>query len=157
MFDNYVPAQEQIVSTIKIHINPYFKPHSLNQIHESSSSEINQQSEHNSSSSPSRSSSIDRQVTKSSNKKRRKRQNRKVRREKFIQQKELIFKNRSSLFSKSKQLRSSPDRWEHKEEKLARLYKQYSTEETFKHWKPLLLKDCFELYEYAFKKHYETA
>jgi len=150
-----IPSQEPMVSTIKIHINPFFRLHSSNQTNQLSS-EIEQK--HNSllsSRNRSRSPPINRQVKISSNKKRQERQYRKAQRKKFIQEKELIFKNRSSfLFTKSKHYPSSPDRWEHKEEKLQRLYKQYSNEDTFKQWKPLLLKDCFELYQHAFDKYY---
>jgi hypothetical protein len=105
----------------------------------------------------SRSLSSDRQVIISSNKKSPEHLFRKSQREKFIQQKELIFKRQSSLlFSKSKHRRSSSDRWEHKEEKLKRLYKEYSDEDSYKHWNPLLLEECFELCQYALDKYHET-
>jgi len=176
-----IPLQEQTVSTIKIHVNPFFRLHSSNRTNESSSeikqeqqnnpsTEIEQQQnnpspeikqqqkQHNSSLSSrsrSRSPPINRKVNKSSNKKRQERRNRAARREKFRKEKELIFKKQSS--TKSKQHPSSPYRWEHKEEKLERLYKEYSSEDAFKEWKPLVLKDCFELYEYAFEKYYQTS
>jgi hypothetical protein len=65
-----------------------------------------------------------------------------------------MFKRKSLLLSKPKHHRSTPDRWEHKDEQLHRLYEEYSTEDTYKQWKPLLLKQCFELYRYAFDKHH---
>jgi multidrug efflux pump subunit AcrB len=154
-----IPLQDQTVSTIKIHINPFFRPHSSNQTNESLS-EIKQQQQHNSSVSSrnrsrSRSPPTDRQLIISSNKKKENRQNRKAQRKKFRQEKELMCKKQ--LSTKSKHSRSSPDRWEHKDEKLKRLYKKYSNEDPFTQWKPLLLKDCFELYEYAFEKYYGTS
>ncbi len=105
----------------------------------------------------SRSLSSDGQVIITPNKKRPEHLFRKLQREKFIQEKELIFKRQSSLlFSKSKHRRSSSDRWEHKEEKLKRLYKEYSDEDSYKHWNPLLLEECFELCQYALDKYHET-
>jgi len=52
---------------------------------------------------------------------------------------------------------SSPERWEHNEEKMTRLFEQYTREENNinvqEEWHPLTLKDCRQLYEYAFERY----
>jgi hypothetical protein len=150
-------SQEPMVSTIKIHINPFFQSNQMNKL----SSEVKQREPNLSSSSSrsrTRSSSTDRQVIISSTKTRQEHRNRKAQREKFIREKELIFKRQSSSISKSKHDHHlSSDRKESKEDKLKRLYNQYSDEDMFKNWKPLLLNDCFDLYQYAFEKYYRTS
>lgn len=92
-------------------------------------------------------------------KKQRNRQKRKALQTKFRQEKELLNKNQALLISSSKfkHCRSSFDRWEHKEEKLNRLFKEYSNEDTVTQWKPLSLKDYSELYEHAYNKYHETS
>jgi hypothetical protein len=151
-------SRESMVRTIKIHINSLFPSNQMNE----SSSEMNRR-EHNSSSSSSsrnrsRSPSTDRRVIISSTKTRQEHHDRKVQREKYIREKELIFKRQSSSICKSKDHHhSSSNRSESKEGKLKRLYNQYSDEDMFKHWKPLLLNDCFELYRYAFEKYHRTS
>lgn len=165
----FIYPQEQISSTIKIHINPFFRPRLSNSTSESSSgiekdgsSFIKEQ--HNSSfSSRSRSRSRsrspvpDRQLPLSLERKRQGRQFRKAQRQKFLEAKQLMFKRQSSLISKPKHRDSTPERWEHKDEELHRLYKEYSSEDTSKQWKPLLLGKCFELYRYAFDKYHKTS
>ncbi|CAF0977423.1 unnamed protein product [Adineta steineri] len=129
-------SQEPTVNTIKIHINPFFKPRSL--YHTSESSIEIEQPQHNlsvSSQSQSRSLSSDRQVITSSNKESERYQRRKL---------------------KSKHRRTSIDRSEKKKDKLKRLYKEYSDENLYEHWKPLRTQQCSELYQYALDKYHET-
>jgi hypothetical protein len=135
---------EQIIPTNKIYFNPFFKPRSLNPINELSPLKNR-----------SRSPSSDRKVIISSGNKLKRRQIRKEQREKLIQEKELLSKKQSALILKHKRRRSSPDRWEHKVDKLKLLYTEYSSEDIYKQWKPLILKECFELYQYAFDKSNE--
>ncbi|CAF1446681.1 unnamed protein product [Adineta steineri] len=123
-------------NTIKIHINPFFKPRSSH--HTSETSTKIEQPQHNlsvSSQSQSRSSSSDRQFITSSNKES------KV----VIQRKQLTSKHR----------RASIDRSEKKKDKLKRLYKEYSDENLYEHWKPLRTQQCSELYQYALDKYHQ--
>ncbi|CAF0735827.1 unnamed protein product [Rotaria sordida] len=155
--------QEPMANTTKILINPFFGSHSTNQTSESLSEVENKCptliEQQEKSSIPSRhrnrSPPSNRQVITSSKKKSQERQKRKAQRTKFIQEKELIFKRQSSLLSsKHKHSRSSSDRSENKKEKLKRLYKEYSNEDIDKQCKPLLLKEYYDLYQYAFDKYY---
>ncbi|CAF4197647.1 unnamed protein product [Adineta steineri] len=97
-----------------------------------------EQSQHNlsvSSRSQSSSLSSDRQVITSSNKKS------KV----VIQRKQLKLKHR----------RASIDRSDKKKDKLKRLYKEYSDENLYEHWKLLRTQQCSELYQYALDKYHQ--
>ncbi|CAF4292033.1 unnamed protein product [Adineta steineri] len=121
-------------NTIKIHINPFFKPRSS--YHTSESSTEIEQPQHKLSvysRSQSSSSSSDRQVITSTNKESERCQRRKL---------------------KSKHRRTSIDRSEKKKDKLKRLYKEYSDENLYEHWKPLRTQQCSELYQYALDKYH---
>ncbi|CAF1231095.1 unnamed protein product [Adineta steineri] len=133
---DFLYSQEPTVNTIKIHINPFFKPRSSH--HTSESSTDLQQPQHNlsvPSRSQSRSLSFDRQVITSTNKES------KV----VIQRKQL----------KSKHRRTAIDRSEKKKDKLKRLYKEYSDENVYEHWKPLRTQQCSELCQYALDKYHQ--
>ncbi|CAF1477367.1 unnamed protein product [Adineta steineri] len=123
------------VNTIKIYINPFFKPRSSH--HTSELTTEIKQPQHNlsvSSQSQSRSLSSDRQVITSSNKESERYQRRKL---------------------KSKHRRASINRSEKKKDKLKRLYKEYSDENLYEHWKPLRTQQCSELYQYALDKYHQ--
>ncbi|CAF4195216.1 unnamed protein product [Adineta steineri] len=130
-------SQEPTVNTIKIHINPFFKPRSSH--HTSESSTEIEQPQHNLSvysRSHSRSLSSDRQVIISSTNKEAK---------VVIQKKQL----------KSKHRRTSIDRSEKKKDKLKQSYKEYSDKNLYEHWKPLRTQQCSELYQYALDKYHQ--
>ena len=89
------------------------------------------------------------------NKKQRRRRKLEVRREHFIREKELMFKRKSTSRLKPTLYRSFSNRIESNEDKLQRLYKQYSNEETLDNdWKPMSLNDCADLYQYALEKYH---
>ena len=163
----FIYPQGQINNTIKIHVNPFFRPRLSNPTSESSSgiekdgsSSIEEQHSSSFSSrsrSRSRSPVPNRQLPLSVESKREVRQFRKAQRQKFLEAKQLMFERQSSLISKPKHRHSTPKRWERKDEELHRLYKEYSSEDTSKQWNPLVIKQCFELYRYAFDKYHKTS
>jgi len=76
----------------------------------------------------------------------------------FMYEKNLMYKKRSSvLSSKHKRPSRSTDRWEHKEEKLQRLFDEYSNENIHNEWNPLTQRDYQELYQYAMDKYKEKS
>ncbi|CAF3647331.1 unnamed protein product [Adineta steineri] len=124
------------VNTTNILINPFFKPRSSQHTSESST-EIEQPQHNLSVYSQSQSSSLssDRHVITSSNKE-----------AKLVIQKKPL---------KSKHRRASIDRSDKKKDKLKRLYKEYSDENLYEHWKPLRTQQCSELYQYALDKYHQ--
>jgi len=161
---------EQTINIDIFNDNPFFKPQLSAQNSDSSSGvEIiidDESTEEHSSNyrhqSPTSSESRSRrviirsndQVVTNSNRQRRRPPRRRSQRKQFMNEKKLMYKKRSSvLFSKHKRPRRSTDRWEHKEEKLKRLFDEYSNVIIDKEWNPLTRRDCQELYQYAFDKY----
>ncbi|CAF1179864.1 unnamed protein product [Adineta steineri] len=133
---DFLYSQEPTVNTTNILINPFFKPRSSQHTSESST-EIEQPQHNLSVYSQSQSSSLssDRHVITSSNKE-----------AKLVIQKKPL---------KSKHRRASIDRSDKKKDKLKRLYKEYSDENLYEHWKPLRTQQCSELYQYALDKYHQ--
>ncbi|CAF4330245.1 unnamed protein product [Rotaria magnacalcarata] len=147
--------------TVKILINPFFRPKSTNRTSESSS-EIEQHKQNTTKSARDRTRSppsSDRKVIVCSNKIQHGREKRKGKKEQFMEEKKLLFEKQSSSpsSSKRKHYRSTSDRCEHKNDKLKRLYKQYSDEDQYTKWKPLLLEECSALYKYANDKYHRKS
>ncbi len=58
--------------------------------------------------------------------------------------------------SRDKSSRSSLERWKHREDRLKRLFDQYSSEGIHREWKPLTFLESRELYQYAFDRYQQT-
>jgi hypothetical protein len=97
-------------------------------------------------------------ITSNKQRRTRTRPSQKTQRQKLIYEKELISKKQSSLvFPRHKHERSLSDKWEHKDDKLKRLFDEYSNENIHKDWKPLTSRECQELYQYASDKYHEKS
>jgi hypothetical protein len=175
---SFIYPHEQMVNVNRINVNESFRPRSLTRVSESSSGidSVDRESTethssnseplviryHSPSSSSSASSSCSRRVVINStdqtvtisNKPRRRRRNSSKKGKKFPFEKNSIYKNQSLEYSsKYKQHNSSSERWEHKEDRLKRLFDKYSSENIHREWKPLTFLESRELYQYASDKH----
>jgi hypothetical protein len=157
----------------RIHFNQSFRPQYLTRVGESSSEIdiIDEESieTHSSDSEPliirydnsSSSSPCSRRVIiKSTNQtvtiskqrqERRKHRNRKKQWNKFS------YENKSLQYSsKSKHhYSSSSEQWKYKDDRLKRLFDEYSSEDIDREWKPLTFIESRELYQYAFDKYHK--
>ncbi|CAF4179481.1 unnamed protein product [Rotaria socialis] len=159
-YPSYQPSSTLIdlpePKTVKILINPFFRPKTTNRTSESSP-EIEPHKQNTTKSARDRTRSppsSDRKVIVCSNKMQYGREKRKGKKEQFMEEKKLLFEKQSSSSSKRKHYRSTSDRREHKNDKLKLLYKQYSDEDQYTKWKPLLLEECLALYKYANDKYH---
>jgi len=162
----------------RIHFNQSFRPQALTRVSESSS-EIDIIDEEsiethssdsepliirydNYSSSPSSSPCSRRVIIKSTNQTvtiskqprgRRKHRNRKKPWNKFS------YENKSLQYSsKSKHhYSSSSEQWKYKDDRLKRLFDEYSSEDIHREWKPLTFIESRELYQYAFDKYHKKS
>jgi len=164
---------EQIVNMNRIDFNQSFRPQSLTRVSESSSGIdiIDEESMethssdsepliiryHNSSSSSECSrrviiNSTDQTVTIANRLgRRRRRRNREKRWKNNSNEAKSISKNQSLHH------RSSSEQLKHKEDRLKRLFNEYSNEDIHREWKPLTFLESRELYEYAFDKHHKKS
>jgi len=89
---------------------------------------------------------------------RRRRRNRQKRWKNFSNEAKSISKNQSLQHSSThKHHHSSSEQLKHKDDRLKRLFNEYSSEDIRREWKPLTSLESRELYEYAFDKHHKKS